>query len=129
VAGPDSDITIRSGPTYERELRRAKLGKLTAVELSDIWAGILVEFTVNPQNPAVPKAGTAIPRNNREIYKIRVGDPDRNKGKQGSYRLIYWWRSKERELIGLFFYHKSEREDVPQNEIDAARKAIIGQTT
>jgi hypothetical protein len=88
VAVPDSDITIRSRPTYERDLKRAKLGKLTAVELTGIWAGILAEFTVNPHNPAVPKAGTAIPRNNREIYKIRVGDPDRNRGKQGSYRLI-----------------------------------------
>jgi mRNA-degrading endonuclease RelE of RelBE toxin-antitoxin system len=128
VAVPSNDITIRSSTTYERDLRRANLGKLTAAQLADTWAGVLAEFAANPQNPAVSKAGIAMQHNNREIYKIRMADPDRNKGTQGSYRLIYWWRSNERELVGMFFYHKSDREDVPKKEIDAARKAFISAT-
>ena len=129
MAVPDRDITIRSASTYERDLRRAELGNLTAAKLKAVWADIQAEFTDNPLNPSVPKAGIAMQHNNREIYKIRAADPDRNRGSQGSYRLIYWWRSEQRELVGLFFYHKSEREDVPKNEIEAARKAFLDRTT
>lgn len=129
MARQATDIIIRSGPQYERDLKRANLGKQTAAELADTWAGILAECTANPEYPAVQRAGTAIQRNNSEIYKIRIADPDRNVGKSGSYRLIYWWRRKERELVGLFFFHKSEREDVSQKEIEAARQAFVSRTT
>lgn len=76
-------------------------------------------------HPPQSEAGTPIPRNNREIYKIRVADPDRNRGKSGGYRLIYWWRREEREIVCLYLYSKSEKENVTQKEIESARKAFI----
>jgi mRNA-degrading endonuclease RelE of RelBE toxin-antitoxin system len=102
-------ITVRFGPTYERDLKRASLGDETAAELQTTWDRINTAFETNPSYPSVHQAGTAIVRNNREVYKMRVADPKRNEGKSGSYRLIYWWREQSRELIGLYFYHNLKR--------------------
>ena len=129
MVSQDRSIIVRFCPKYESDLKRANLGKQTATELADTWARISAECTANPKYPAPQRAGTAIQRNNSEIYKIRIADPDRNVGKSGSYRLIYWWRREECELVGLFFYHKSEREDVTQKEIEAARRAFVDRTT
>jgi len=92
------------------------------------WDGIVAVFETNCSHPAEMTAGTAIPKNNREIYKIRVADPDHNAGKSGSYRLIYWWRAETRELIGIYFFHKSEKDDVTQKEINAARQRFVARS-
>ena len=123
----ESRLTIRCrfGPTYVRDLKRAGLGQKTEDELGEAWEEIVSAFKANSSHPEESKAGTAIPKNAREIYKKRIADPDRNRGKSGGYRLIYWWRETEREIVGLYFYLKSEKEDVTQKEIEAARKAFI----
>jgi hypothetical protein len=64
------------------------------------------------------------PGNNLEVYKLRVSDPDRNTGKSGGCRLVYVWLRSENRLAGLFFYRKSEKENVVQAEISVARKHL-----
>lgn len=125
MAQTPTEITIRLGPTYKRDIRKAGLGAATQQELNDTWDGILRAVSANPGYPDVALAGDPIPQNNREIYKIRVADPSRNVGKSGSYRLVYWWRRDKRELVGLFLYHKSERENVAQKEINTARSRYL----
>jgi len=125
---PLAPITVRFGPTYERDIKRASLGPKTTAELQEAWDGIVAAFETNSNHPSEMTAGTAIPKNNREIYKIRVADPDHNAGKSGSYRLIYWWRAETRELIGLYFFHKSEKDDVTQKEINAARQRFVARS-
>lgn len=120
-----TEITIRLGPTYKRDIDNAKLGAATQQELQDTWNGILKAVCENPEYPNRAGAGDPIPKNNREIYKIRVADPSRNVGKSGSYRLIYLWRRVEKELVGLLFYHKSQQENVAQMEIDNARTRFL----
>ncbi|MDO8433265.1 MAG: type II toxin-antitoxin system RelE/ParE family toxin [Candidatus Binatus sp.] len=108
-------------------MKRAKLGSKTSTALKESWNEILSEFRANPSNPSIPLAGTPIPGNNRQIFKKRIPDPDKNRGKSGGYRLIYWWRTAEAELVGLLLYHKSEKEDVTKKEIEAARTRFISE--
>ncbi len=120
-----ADITIRFGPTYNRDLKRLNLRDASQHKLEDAWDGILKAVRENPEIPNPYFAGDPIPRNNREIYKLRVADPDHQRGTQKGFRLIHWWRRTERELVGLYLYAKSEKEDVTQREIDFARSAFL----
>ena len=122
---PQYGFRIRYAPTYDRDLKRAELGQETALLLSATWDDILAAVIENPDFPDVQRAGDPIPRNNHELYKLRVADPSRNKGSRGSYRLVYWIRRHERELVGLFLYHKSEKEDVIQKEIEKAKTRFL----
>jgi mRNA-degrading endonuclease RelE of RelBE toxin-antitoxin system len=125
VAELPADITIRYGPTYSRNLKRLKLKAASQQKLDEAWDEILKAVRENPEIPNPYFAGDPIPRNNREIYKLRVGDPDHQRGAQKGFRLIYWWRRTELELVGLYLYSKSEKEDVTQREIDSARSAFL----
>lgn len=120
-----AEITIRYGPTYDRDLRRLNLRPASKRKLEEAWAEILNAVRENPDIPNPYFAGDPIPRNNREVYKLRVADPDRSRGAQKGFRLIHWWRRSERELVGLYLYPKSEKEDVTQSEIDSARSAFL----
>lgn len=120
-----TEITIRCGPTYARDLKRLNPRGASQQALADAWDGILAAVTKNPEIPDPYFAGDPIPRNNREIYKLRVADPDNKRGSQGGFRLIHWWRRQERELVGLYLYPKSEKEDVLQKEIEKARLAFL----
>jgi len=125
VPDPPSDITISYGPTYNRNLKRLNLREATQQKLDKAWNEILTAVRENPDIPDPYFAGDPIPRNNREVYKLRVADPDHSRGAQKGLRLIYWWRRTERELVGLYLYPKSEKEDVTQREIDSARSAFV----
>jgi mRNA-degrading endonuclease RelE of RelBE toxin-antitoxin system len=125
VPDQPSDITIRYGPTYDRDLKRLNLQKASQEKLDEAWNDILKAVRGNPEIPDPYFAGDPIPRNNREIYKLRVPDPDHQRGAQKGFRLIHWWRRAERELVGLYLYPKSEKEDVTQKEINSARSAFL----
>jgi hypothetical protein len=125
VPDQPADITIRFGPTYNRDLKRLNLRQASQQKLDEAWRQILMAVRENPDIPNPYFAGDPIPRNNREIYKLRVADPDRSRGAQKGFRLIHWWRRTERELVGLYLYPKSEKEDVTQREIDSARTAFL----
>jgi mRNA-degrading endonuclease RelE of RelBE toxin-antitoxin system len=121
---PPHEVKISYARTYERDIKHASLGEKTSQAVDEAWAGVVAAVRDNPNYPDVSRAGTPLPRNKSEVYKLRIPDPDRNTGKSGGYRLIYWWRRAERELVGLLFFHKSEKEDATQSEIDRARKSF-----
>lgn len=125
MADQPADITIRYGPTYERDLKRLRPREASQQALADAWNGILKAVRENPEIPNPYFAGDPIPKNNREIYKLRVADPDNRRGVQGGFRVIHWWRRAERELVGLYLYPKSEKENVTQEEIKRARSAFL----
>ena len=112
------------GPTYERDIQRAALGSKTLQALEDTWKEILAAVEENPIYPDISHAGTPLAKNKSEVYKVRVPDPDRNVGKSGGYRLVYLWLRTEKRLAGLFFYPKTEKENVTQAEIERARKRL-----
>jgi len=66
---------------------------------------------------ASPTKGDVVP-GAKGVRKVRVENSDMNKGKVGSYRLLYYVVSQPTEIIYLLMlYAKNERGDVPAREI------------
>jgi mRNA-degrading endonuclease RelE of RelBE toxin-antitoxin system len=58
------------------------------------------------------------------IFKVRIKNSDKNKGKSAGYRLISYLAIVENELQLLYIYDKSKIENLTENEID---KLIVEQ--
>jgi mRNA-degrading endonuclease RelE of RelBE toxin-antitoxin system len=58
------------------------------------------------------------------IFKARIKNSDKNKGKSAGYRLISYLALVDNELHLLYIYDKSKIENLTENEID---KLIIEQ--
>jgi mRNA-degrading endonuclease RelE of RelBE toxin-antitoxin system len=52
------------------------------------------------------------------IYKVRIANSDKNKGKSAGYRLISYLKMMDDELHLLYIYDKSKIENLTENEID-----------
>jgi mRNA-degrading endonuclease RelE of RelBE toxin-antitoxin system len=59
------------------------------------------------------------------IYKVRAKNSNIQKGKSGGYRLIYLVESETRVVL-LTIYSKSEREDIPLDEINSILAELDG---
>ena len=60
------------------------------------------------------------------IFKVRIKNSDKNKGKSAGYRLISYLTIIKNELQLLYIYDKNKIENLTENEID---KLIIEQIT
>ena len=58
------------------------------------------------------------------IFKARIKNSDKNKGKSAGYRLISYLAIVENQLQLLYIYDKSKIENLTENEID---KLVIEQ--
>ena len=67
---------------------------------------VLMELEKNPT------VGVAIPGFANLVWKIRVSSSDMQRGKSGSFRLIYAMKEKEGIIVLLLIYAKADREDV-----------------
>lgn len=56
------------------------------------------------------------------VFKARVENSDANKGKSGSYRVIYYVQTEDKAIL-LTIYSKSEQEDISNQEI----REILGE--
>ena len=52
------------------------------------------------------------------VYKVRIANTDKNKGKSAGYRLISYLKIIDDELYLLYIYDKSKIENLTENEID-----------
>jgi len=68
-----------------------------------------------------PTTGTLI-KGSGGLRKIRWADKGR--GKRGGVRVIYYWAVKKEELLMLFMYSKTERDDLTPDQLRALRKII-----
>lgn len=55
--------------------------------------------------------GDQISGTNATVYKLRVKNSDKRKGKSGGYRLIYWLQTSE-SIVLLDIYSKSEQDNI-----------------
>ncbi|WP_436663527.1 hypothetical protein ACOALA_13365 [Alicyclobacillus acidoterrestris] len=60
--------------------------------------------------------GLALPEN-ESAYKVRLANPDANKGTSGGFRLLYYVVKDNGDIYLLTVYSKSDREDIPRKEI------------
>jgi len=64
-----------------------------------------------------PHLGDVVP-GQKGVRKIRVDNSDMNKGKSGSYRLLYFVIDRPTEtLYILMLYAKNQRDKIPTNEV------------
>ncbi len=56
------------------------------------------------------------------LRKVRWGIKGR--GKRGGVRVIYYWAVKQAQLLMLFIYPKSERDDLSPDQLKTLRKII-----
>ena len=52
------------------------------------------------------------------VYKVRIANSDKNKGKSAGYRLITYLKIVENQLHLLYIYDKSILENLTEKEID-----------
>jgi len=52
------------------------------------------------------------------VYKIRIANSDKNKGKSAGYRLISYVKIMDSELHLIYIYDKSNLENISEKELD-----------
>jgi len=52
------------------------------------------------------------------IYKVRIANSDKNRGKSAGYRLITYVKVIENEIHLIYIYDKSSLENVTEKELD-----------
>ena len=60
------------------------------------------------------------------VFKVRVANSDKNKGKSSGYRLISYFEIIENELHLLYIYDKSKLVNVTEKEVDELVTKQIG---
>ena len=60
------------------------------------------------------------------VFKVRVANSDKNKGKSAGYRLISYFEIIENELHLLYIYDKSKLVNVTEKQIDELITKQIG---
>jgi len=61
------------------------------------------------------------------VFKVRVKNSDKNKGKSAGYRLISYLAIIDNELHLLYIYDKSKLENLTEKEIDNLILQQVGQ--
>ena len=52
------------------------------------------------------------------VYKVRIANSNKNKGKSAGYRLISYVKITESEIHLIYIYDKSSLENISEKEID-----------
>jgi len=63
----------------------------------------------------VSKLGVHLGKN---VYKVRIANSDKNKGKSSGYRLISYLKLEEETLTYLYIYDKSDLESLSEKQLD-----------
>jgi hypothetical protein len=75
------------------------------------------------QETLVSRPGTgAVIVGSGGLRKVRRGIG--GKGKRGGVRVIYYWAVRQEQLLMLFIYPKSERDDLSPDQLKTLRKTI-----
>lgn len=95
-------MEIFSLPQFEKTVKRLRkhypnVENVIAALVAQLKSGILV--------------GDKIPNIEAEVYKVRLPNPDAQKGKQGGFRIIYYLRYADVIWL-LTMYAKSDQSDV-----------------
>lgn len=106
-------ITVEFTPEFKRNLRA--LAKKYRHIREDIEP--VVEELAAGRLPGQPVSGVGY-----TIFKVRVPNRDRAKGKSGGYRIIYYVQTAER-LVLVTIYSKTEQGDISAAQI----RRIVGE--
>jgi mRNA-degrading endonuclease RelE of RelBE toxin-antitoxin system len=98
---------VRTIPRFDKSLKRlAKHFPKVKRELAELVQEL--------ENDAI--LGDQIPTVHFEVYKVRLANPDAQKGKSGGFRVIYYLKTTNLVLF-INIYSKSEQTDMAPSEI------------
>lgn len=60
-----------------------------------------------------------------KVYKARLDNPDRNQGKSGGFRIVYYLVTNENEIYPLTIYSKTEQSEITNSEIKQLIKSYM----
>jgi hypothetical protein len=63
------------------------------------------------------------------IYKARVANSNKNRGKSAGYRLITYLKLEEETLTFIYIYDKSDIENINEQELDKAIVELLENST
>ena len=84
--------------------------------MNDTQFNLLQLYLIN-----FPDAGDVI-RGSGGVQKLRWGLP--GQGKRGGLRVVYYWISKDEQILFLTVYRKTEAADLSQEAIREMRKLV-----
>ncbi|MDD2780165.1 type II toxin-antitoxin system RelE/ParE family toxin [Sulfuricurvum sp.] len=61
------------------------------------------------------------------IYKVRIANSDKNKGKSAGYRLITLLKVIESNIYLIYIYDKSDFENITEKELDEIIQGLVGE--
>lgn len=70
-----------------------------------------------------PESGDLI-KGTGGLRKVRHADEDRNKGKSGSFRVIYYWWKKNAEIWLFTIYGKGDKDNLTDSEKSLLKKRL-----
>ncbi len=108
---PKFDIT--KTPFFEKRVRELKKRFGNIEEDLDGWSEHLND---------IEELGVQLKSN---VYKVRIANSDKNRGKSSGYRLIVYLKLCNNELVFIYIYDKSDIENISENELDKAIMNII----
>ena len=108
---PKFDIT--KTPFFEKRVRELKKRFRNIEEDLDGWSESLND---------IKELGVQLKSN---VYKVRIANSDKNRGKSSGYRLITYLKFCNNELVFIYIYDKSDIENISENELDKAIMNII----
>ena len=97
-------------------IQKTKLFEKLTKELQKRFRHILSDidhFTDNLDD--MSKLGVHLGNN---IYKVRIANTDKNKGKSGGYRLISYLEVRDTTLTYIYIYDKSDLENISEEALD-----------
>lgn len=106
--------TVVFGPRF------TKLAKKLQRKYSHIL-GVIEALTDQLEAGEIP--GDRIQGLSRIVYKVRLPNPDAQRGKSGGYRVIYYIQTAERVAL-LLIYAKVAVENIPLDLIEQAIKEL-----
>ena len=98
------------------EIQRTKLFEKLVAALHKRFKYIESDIELFGDNlDDISKLGVHLGKN---IYKVRIANSDKNKGKSSGYRLISYLKIEDATLTYIYIYDKSDLESLSENKLD-----------
>jgi mRNA-degrading endonuclease RelE of RelBE toxin-antitoxin system len=102
------NLEITKTPIFEKQLKSLKKRFRNIDKDVDGWSGQVAD---------VCDLGVLL---GDGIYKVRISNSDKQRGKSGGYRVISYLKLVKNELILIYIYDKSDLGNIDEKELDRA---------
>ena len=102
------NLEITKTPIFEKQLKALKKRFRNIDKDIDGWSGSITDIC---------DLGVLL---GDGVYKVRISNSDKQRGKSGGYRVISYLKLVKNELILIYIYDKSDLGNIDEKELDRA---------